>query len=94
MENGGTLEIFTQLMYDNTVTPTDIQINFTDSGPGIPSEIIGYIFDPFITGRKDGIGLGLSIVHRIVSSHGGWINASNNPEKGASITIKLPVSKG
>lgn len=94
MANGGTLDISTKLICGNTISPTIIQITFTDNGPGIPSEIIGSIFDPFITGRRDGTGLGLSIVHQVVSKHGGWIDVINNPEKGARITVKLPVSKG
>ncbi|MBU0713106.1 MCP four helix bundle domain-containing protein [bacterium] len=94
MANGGLFEISTRLLYDLAGSPTDIQIVFNDTGSGIPPDIIGSIFDPFITGRKDGTGLGLSIVHRIISNHGGWIDAVNNPEKGACFTIKLPVSKG
>ncbi len=94
MANDGLLEISTRLLYDMVGSPTDIQIIFKDTGPGIPADIIGSIFDPFITNRKDGTGLGLSIVHQIISNHGGWIDATNNPEKGACFTIKLPVSKG
>jgi len=94
MADGGTLEIITKLLNDITGSPTDIQIIFNDTGCGIPPDIIGSIFDPFITGRKDGTGLGLSIVHRIISNHGGWIDAVNNPEKGACFIIKLPVTKG
>ncbi|MDO9547382.1 MAG: ATP-binding protein [Candidatus Marinimicrobia bacterium] len=94
MANGGLLEISTRLMHNLAGSPTDIQIIFNDTGPGIPPDIIGSIFDPFITGRKDGTGLGLSIAHRIISNHGGWIDAVNNPEKGACFTINLPVSKG
>jgi len=94
MAYGGTLEIITKLLNDITGSPTDIQIIFNDTGCGIPPDIIGSIFDPFITGRKDGTGLGLSIVHRIISNHGGWIDAVNNPEKGACFIIKLPVTKG
>ncbi|MCG2715179.1 MAG: ATP-binding protein [Candidatus Marinimicrobia bacterium] len=94
MADGGLLEISTLLLYDPTESTTDIQIIFNDTGPGISPDIIGSIFDPFITGRKDGTGLGLSIAHRIISNHGGWIDAVNNLGKGACFTIKLPVSKG
>lgn len=66
-----------------------------DDGCGIPQENIGKIFDPFFT-TKDvgkGTGLGLSIVYRIVESHQGTIIVSSEPQKGASLTITIPVKK-
>ncbi|MEM6324540.1 MAG: ATP-binding protein, partial [Pseudomonadota bacterium] len=50
-----------------------LQIEIIDDGPGIPPEITNEIFDPFISGRENGTGLGLALVSKIVSDHGGWI---------------------
>ncbi len=63
-----------------------------DNGPGFRKEILGRLFDPYITGKPRGTGLGLAIVKRIVEEHGGRIEAENRPEGGASILVYLPVS--
>jgi signal transduction histidine kinase len=61
-----------------------------DTGRGLPPDIIGRIFDPFFTTRRKGTGLGLTIVHNIVSVHQGGIDADNRPGGGALFTITLP----
>jgi signal transduction histidine kinase len=66
-------------------------IEIEDSGPGIPPEIRGRLFDPFVTaGKKDGWGLGLALSRRTVRDHGGdmWIE----PADGARFVIRLPLS--
>ena len=71
-----------------------IRITFTDDGPGISSENLDKLFDPFFTtrGEKDGTGLGLSICHGIVTEHGGKIYARSKPGKGATFFVELPVA--
>lgn len=72
-----------------------VYIKITDSGKGIPQEIIGKIFDPFFT-TKDvgkGSGLGLSIVHEIIEEHGGCIGAHSEIDKGTTFLIRLPVPR-
>jgi signal transduction histidine kinase len=67
-------------------------IEVEDSGPGIPPEIYGRLFDPFVTARKkDGLGLGLALSRRTVRDHGGdmWIE----PAGGARFLICLPLSR-
>jgi nitrogen fixation/metabolism regulation signal transduction histidine kinase len=64
----------------------------TDNGPGFRKEILGRLFDPYVTGKPRGTGLGLAIVKRIVEEHGGRIEAENRPEGGAQILVLLPVS--
>jgi nitrogen fixation/metabolism regulation signal transduction histidine kinase len=63
-----------------------------DNGPGFRKEILGRVFDPYVTGKPRGTGLGLAIVKRIVEEHGGRIEADNRPEGGAKVLVFLPVS--
>jgi PAS domain S-box-containing protein len=68
-----------------------VTVRVADNGPGIPSETLPYIFDPYYTRKKKmGMGIGLSICHGIVEDHHGRIEACNNPEGGAVFTIRLP----
>lgn len=69
-----------------------LQITVSDSGPGLPEELVPRIFEPFVSSKDTGLGLGLSICKRIVESHGGTITASNRvTPSGATFTIWLPV---
>jgi nitrogen fixation/metabolism regulation signal transduction histidine kinase len=68
-----------------------IEISVTDNGPGIPDEIVGQLFDPYVTTKPKGSGLGLAIVKKIVEEHGGIIRAENLPNGGAGIILRLPV---
>lgn len=72
-----------------------VQLKVSDSGSGISEELMDSLFDPFVSGREDGIGLGLSIAHQIVQRHGGQIEAKNNSEGGgASFLVSLPYKNG
>jgi signal transduction histidine kinase len=62
-----------------------------DSGHGVPPALLLRIFDSFVTTKKDGMGLGLSIARSLVEAHGGRITAENNPEGGATFRFTLPV---
>jgi signal transduction histidine kinase len=63
-----------------------------DSGPGIDPEVFPRIFEPFVSTKKDGTGLGLAVSRRIIDEHGGTIDAANQEGGGASFTITLPLS--
>ena len=67
-------------------------LRIDNDGPGIPEELLERIFDPFVTTREEGSGLGLSIAARIVDGHGGWIAAANRPGGGVSFRIWLPAA--
>lgn len=69
-----------------------VRISIADNGPGVPPEVIDRIFDPFVTTKPvgKGLGLGLSITYGIVQDFRGRIHASNRPQGGAEIVIELP----
>ncbi|WP_320171660.1 ATP-binding protein [Maridesulfovibrio sp.] len=71
----------------------ELDIVFSDSGPGFSPEVIDKARDPFFTTKDNGTGLGLAIVSNIVESHKGKLVIGNNPEGGARIRIILPVKK-
>ncbi|OGW28508.1 MAG: hypothetical protein A2X56_01545 [Nitrospirae bacterium GWC2_57_13] len=66
-------------------------ITVADTGMGIGQESQKKIFDPFFTTKQGGTGLGLAIVHRIIDEHGGSLTVKSEPEKGSSISIRLPL---
>jgi signal transduction histidine kinase len=68
-----------------------IRIRIADDGPGLSSASTANIFEPFVSTKDTGIGLGLSISKRIVESHGGVIAAANSDKGGAQLTIQLPL---
>ncbi len=68
-----------------------IQIEFTDTGCGIPPEKLEEIFNPFFTTKSAGSGLGLSISHQIVEDHKGYIHVESELTKGSSFFINLPL---
>ncbi|MCS3904498.1 nitrogen fixation/metabolism regulation signal transduction histidine kinase [Methylohalomonas lacus] len=69
-----------------------VEIRISDSGCGISDELIGQIFEPYITTKTKGTGLGLAIVKKIIEEHGGMVWLENNtPAAGASAVIRLPL---
>jgi len=63
-----------------------------DSGPGIPAEVAGKLFEPFVTSKSDGMGLGLAISRSLLHARGGELSFSRSIEwGGASFTIRLPI---
>ena len=68
-----------------------IIIRCQDDGCGIPADRIETIFDPFVTYKENGTGLGLSSARRIAEAHGGSIEVKSSPESGTVFTVTLPV---
>jgi signal transduction histidine kinase len=70
-----------------------IECAVSDRGPGFSAADLPHVFEPFFTRRRGGTGLGLALVQRIVSEHGGEVLAGNHEEGGAVVTIRLPVAQ-
>ncbi len=85
MPDGGILTITSRRQNSN------IEIEFSDTGVGIPKENIGKVFDPFFTTRAKGTGLGLSVSYNIIKRFNGGINVESEEGKGAKFTISLPT---
>src|ERR1019366_1827496 len=89
--HGGTLRVEVR-----TTTLNDcegVELRLADTGPGVPNELREEIFNPFVTTKKTGVGLGLSIVSKIVDGHHGSIHVENAPEGGAVFTLFFPLEE-
>ncbi|HOW27518.1 MAG TPA: ATP-binding protein [Elusimicrobiota bacterium] len=74
---------------------TNIFIDISDTGPGIPPDVMNKIFDPFFTTKPagQGTGLGLAISYNLIKRFQGDIQVRNNPEKGATFTLRIPIQE-
>jgi two-component system, sporulation sensor kinase E len=85
MPGGGVLRVDTLRAGD------DVQVRISDTGSGIPEEIMDKIFEPYFTTKPFGTGLGLTIVFKIVKEHFGDISVTSRPGEGTTVTLALPV---
>jgi two-component system nitrogen regulation sensor histidine kinase GlnL len=95
---GGTISIRTAYRVGMKVaTPTGrreslpLQITITDNGPGVPEELLRHIFEPFVSSKQTGSGLGLALVSKIVADHGGIIACDSEPGR-TRFRLSLPVA--
>jgi len=84
-DHGGTLRVEVQPATQND--RKGVELRLADTGPGVPEELREEIFNPFVTTKKTGVGLGLSIVSKIVDGHHGSIHVENAPGGGAVFTL-------
>jgi two-component system sensor histidine kinase HydH len=102
-EGGGVLRVQVRSARRNTRDRDDVdgvEVRISDSGPGIAPELREQIFNPFVTTKKSGVGLGLSIVSKIVDGHHGWIrieapassSADGQKSSGASFVLFFPAA--
>ena len=68
-----------------------VRVEIRDQGAGIPSAVLEHIFDPYFTTKNEGSGLGLAVVHSIITRHKGRIEVQSQPGEGATFTIHLPA---
>ena len=83
---GGRIRIATGLSDDT------VELAVSDTGPGVPREVVPLIFDAFFTTKEDGTGLGLPLVRQIVLAHGGTIRCESAPGQGTTFLVRLPVT--
>jgi two-component system sensor histidine kinase HydH len=88
MPRGGKIEV---VLYP----PADehVELSVRDTGPGIPPPVMPRLFQPFVSSKETGLGLGLVVSRRIAEAHGGSLRAANLPQGGACFTLNLPVAR-
>lgn len=87
VDNHGAID--TTVTFDERLSIATIQVS--DNGPGVPRDDTDRLFEPYFSTKAGGSGLGLTIVHRIVSDHNGFIRVKNNRNGGARFIIELPA---
>jgi len=90
-EDGGALRVKVSNARSNG--RQGVRVKLKDTGPGVPAEMREQIFNPFVTTKKTGVGLGLSIVSKIVDEHHGTIRLEKSEEKGAGFVIFFPLEE-
>ncbi|MEY1555417.1 nitrogen regulation protein NR(II) [Yoonia sp. R2331] len=95
---GGTIRLHTFYdpslrvrQHDGTQARLPLQIEIIDDGPGLPPDIAADIFEPFVSGRENGTGLGLALVSKLIHDGGGWISVDSVPGKTA-FRVSLPLA--
>ena len=84
---GPSIEVRTELAGDR------VRLAVSDNGGGFPEELMARIFEPYVTTKPRGTGLGLAIVKKIVDEHHGSVSIENQPSRGASVSVLLPLAK-
>ena len=88
-DKGGELKLSTRI---DPVKDNLLVLELQDNGPGFPAELLDRIFEPYVTTKTSGSGLGLPISRRIIEENGGTMRAANLPKGGAVVIIQLPVT--
>ena len=75
-------------------TPGSVEITVADTGAGVAEAELERMFEPFVSSKAEGLGMGLSINRSIVEAHGGRIVATHNPDRGLTVRVTLPTASG
>jgi len=89
MPQGGTLTVTTR-----ATEATEVEIQFSDTGKGIPSEFLSNIFHPFFTTSRERMGLGLPVSYSVIQQHQGTIEVESQVGKGTTFIVTLPIRQG
>lgn len=79
------------IMVRTEIVPSGVRFSVSDNGPGFPEQVRARVFEPYVTTKSKGTGLGLPIVKKIVEEHSGTIQIENIQPRGARVSITLPV---
>ena len=90
MPTGGTLSVATR----NSDNGSTLRVDICDDGIGVDPAIRGRVFDPFVSTKRDGVGLGLVNAKAVIDLHGGFIELTPQAPKGTCVTITLPIHHG
>lgn len=90
--NGESGKLSVSIAPDSAENVAGVAVEIQDSGPGVPAELREQIFNPFFTSKENGVGLGLSIVAKIVDDHRGSIRLKSQPGEGACFHVFLPAN--
>ncbi len=93
-DDGCLITLSCHSIHDSAGDADLVELHIHDNGPGIPDEMIDQVFEPYVTGKLKGSGLGLPIVKKIVEEHGGHIWVENSHHSGACFIIRLPLQGG
>jgi two-component system NtrC family sensor kinase len=93
MPTGGELKVITTPGKEIEGIVQDVHVQVSDTGQGIPEDILKKLFDPFFTTKYGGTGLGLTITHSIVDGHKGFIDVVSQIGQGTTFTVCLPISQ-
>jgi signal transduction histidine kinase len=87
MPQGGAVTIATKYKKADE----EVEVTFTDTGPGMAEDVLSQVFQPFYTTKDKGLGLGLNIVYKIVKEHGGYILLSSRKAEGTQVKLSVPA---
>jgi signal transduction histidine kinase len=88
MPNGGTLSVSTRRAEDGS----SVLLRVCDDGIGVDPDLLERVFDPFVSSKREGVGLGLVNTKSIVESHGGWVRLAPRSPNGTCVTVSLPLA--
>jgi signal transduction histidine kinase len=93
MPDGGKLNVATKILSCDVEGEPDrmVEVRVEDTGPGIPPEIQEQLFDEFVTTKRRGLGLGLSIAKKLTDAHGGNITIISSAGIGTTCSVRLPL---
>ena len=80
-----------ELRIEVSASEREVSVEVSDSGPGLPAEIAANLFEPFVTNKAEGMGIGLSVSRQIAERHGGTLVATARAPQGTCFTLVLPL---